>query len=189
MPSTDPLPRYGLVAIALHWLIALCVVAAFGLGVTMVDIPGITPRKLRYFNWHKWMGVTIFALMALRLLWRLWHPAPPLPPAMPRWQRLLATSTHHLLYLLLFAIPASGYLYSLAAGIKVVYLGVVPLPVLIDPSPTLKPLLKAVHFSLNMLLAALVAGHVGAALKHHFHDRDAVLQRMLPARSGTGDAR
>ncbi len=173
--------RYTGTAIALHWLLALGIVIAFGMGLTMTGMEGISPSKLRLFNWHKWLGVTLLALAALRLLWRLFHHAPPMPASVPQWQRQVAEFTHYALYALMFAIPLSGYFYSLAAGYPIVYLGVLPLPVLLGPDEQLKPVLKAVHFWLNMGLAALVVAHVGAALKHHFIDRDGILKRMLPA--------
>jgi cytochrome b561 len=178
--------RYTGTAIFLHWLIAIAIIMAFGLGITMTDIPGITPTKLRMFNWHKWLGVTIFAFATIRLLWRLSHKAPPLPLTIPLWQRAIAEFTHYALYVLIFAIPLTGYFYSLAAGFPVVYLGIIPLPVFIDPNPELKPLLKQAHYWLNMGLAALVIAHIGAALKHHFIDRDDILLRMLPKFSRTG---
>ena len=171
---------YTRTAIGLHWLIAALIVAAFSLGVTMVDIPGLTPTKLKYFSWHKWLGVTILALACVRLLWRLTHPAPPYLDSMPAWQRKAAHSLHLLLYVLIIAIPLSGYFYSLAAGVPVVYLGILPLPVLIDADPELKVLLKQLHYALNMTLLAAVILHVAAALKHHFIDRDDTLRRMLP---------
>lgn len=90
----------------------------------MTDIPGITPTKLKYFSWHKWSGVTVFVLSLLRVLWRATHAAPSMPDGMPRWQQGAAHLTHFLLYLLMLVIPASGYLYSSAAGVQVVYLGV-----------------------------------------------------------------
>ena len=172
--------KYTKTAIALHWLVALLIIAAFALGVTMVDIPGLTPTKLKYFSWHKWLGVTVLALAAVRLLWRLTHATPALPMSMPAWQVKISALLHGLLYVLMFAIPVSGYFYSLAAGVPVTYLGVLPLPVLIEPNPELKVVLKAVHYWLNMSLLAAVAVHVAAALKHQFIDRDGVLKRMLP---------
>ncbi|MES2149260.1 MAG: cytochrome b [Pseudomonadota bacterium] len=174
------MPRYTLPAIFFHWLIAVLIVGAFTMGLVMTDIPGITPTKLKYYSWHKWAGVTILALACLRLLWRLGHAAPPYPPSMPRWQQSSASGLHGLLYLLLFAVPVSGYFYTLSAGVPVVYFGLFPLPVLIDPNPVLKPVLKEVHFWLNMGLASAVGLHVLAALKHQFIDRDGVLKRMLP---------
>ena len=174
--------RYTTVAIAFHWLMALLIVGAFTMGLVMTDIPGITPTKLKYYSWHKWAGVTILLLATLRLLWRLGHGAPPYPAHMPGWQKTAANALHTLLYALMFAVPLSGYLYTLSAGIPVVWFGLLQLPVIIDPNPELKPVLKAVHYWLNMTLAACVAGHVGAGLKHHFIDRDGLIKRMMPSR-------
>jgi cytochrome b561 len=171
---------YTRTAIAFHWLIALLIVCGFSLGWVMTDIPGFTPTKLRYFSWHKWIGVTVFALVVLRILWRATHPAPPLPDGMPAWQRMVAHVTHWLLYLLMVLIPVSGYLYSSASNIPVVYLGIIPLPRLIAPDPVLKNVLKVVHISLNYTLLVLVVLHVAAALKHHWLDRDGLLARMIP---------
>ncbi|WP_153101304.1 cytochrome b [Paraburkholderia hayleyella] len=167
-------------AIALHWLIALLIVCGFALGWVMTDIPGFTPTKLRYFSWHKWIGVTIFALAVVRVIWRATHAAPPLPAATPPWQRAAAHLAHLALYLLMLVIPLSGYLYSSAANVPVVYLGLVPLPRLIAPDAELKVLLKTVHVVLNYSLLVLVVMHVAAALKHQWIDRDGLLSRMIP---------
>lgn len=172
--------RYTIPAILLHWIIALLIISAFALGLTMVDIPGLTPTKLKYFSWHKWLGVTVLGLACLRLLWRLTHAAPAYPAHMPHWQQKAAHHLHALLYVLMFAIPVSGYIYTLAAGVPVVYLGLFPLPVFMAPDPQLKPLLKLVHYWLNMTLLALVCLHVLAALKHQFVDRDNIFKRILP---------
>ena len=172
--------RYTTTAILLHWLVALLIVAGFTLGVIMVDIPGLTPTKLRYFSWHKWIGITVLGLACVRLLWRLSHPAPPYPASMRGWQHAAAHGVHMLLYFLIFAVPVVGYLYSLAAGVPVVYLGLLPLPVLIDPNPEWKPVLKLTHYWLNVTLLAGVSVHVAGALKHLLIDRDGIIQRMLP---------
>jgi cytochrome b561 len=113
-PLASPVPGYGRITVLLHWLVALLIVAAFALGVVMVDIEGITPSKLRYFSWHKWLGVTVLALAAVRLLWRLTQTAPPYARPMPRWQALVSRLTHGALYVLMFAVPVSGYFYSLS---------------------------------------------------------------------------
>ncbi|OWW20224.1 cytochrome b [Noviherbaspirillum denitrificans] len=172
--------RYTLPAIALHWLTALLIVCAFALGLVMVDIPGMTPTKLKYFSWHKWLGVTVLGIACIRGLWRLGHPAPPLPFSMPQWQVGLAHLLHALLYVLIFAVPLSGYFYSLAAGVPVVYLGIIPLPVLMEANAVWKPILKQVHYVLNMTLLACVVLHAGAAIKHLVVDRDGIFRRMLP---------
>lgn len=172
--------RYSLPAILLHWITALLIVCAFGLGLVMVDIPGITPTKLKYFSWHKWLGVTVLGIACIRVLWRLTHASPPLPTTMPAWQVRAAHALHVLLYLLIFAVPVSGYFYSLAAGVPVVYLGLIPLPVLIEANEVWKPILKQIHYALNMTLLTCVVLHVGAAIKHLILDRDGVFRRMLP---------
>ncbi len=172
--------QYSRSAIGLHWLIALLMVCGFYLGWIMTDIPGITPTKLKYFSWHKWIGVTVFALAVIRVLWRVRHKAPSMPRRISAWQRGVAHLVHFLLYALMIMIPMSGYLYSSAAGIQVVYLGIVPLPTIIGPNPALKVALGFVHIYLNYTLLALAAMHLMAALKHQFVDHDGLLARMIP---------
>lgn len=169
---------YTRTAIALHWLTAVLIVANLALGVSMVELE-LSPLKLRLFSYHKWIGITVFIVASLRLAWRQLHPPPP-PVAMPDWQRRAATVTHAVLYILMFAIPLSGWIYSSATGVSVAYLGLLPLPDLVPKNKALAGVLKAVHVTLNSGLAALVILHVGAALKHHVRDRDGVLPRMLP---------
>ncbi|MCG2586691.1 cytochrome b [Massilia sp. TS11] len=171
--------RYTLPAIVLHWLIAILIVIAFIVGLTMADMP-LSPTRLKLFNYHKWLGVCILGLVAARLLWRLAHRPPAYPASMSPLLQKLAHGGHHLLYLLMFAVPLSGYFYTLAAGFPVVLFGVLPLPVLIDPNPELKPLLKETHELLNWLMALVVAGHVAAAVKHRLIDKDGIMERMLP---------
>lgn len=174
--------RYTRTAISLHWLVALLIVAAFGLGWYMSDLK-ISPAKLQYYSWHKWLGVTVLALAAVRLLWRVTHRPPPLPGSTPHWQALAASAAHWMLYGLLFAIPLSGWAYSSASGYPVVYLGVLPLPDCVPKDKALAAQLKDLHELLTNVLLVVVAAHVGAALKHQFIDRDGLLRRMWFGRS------
>lgn len=166
-------------AIALHWIAAALIVGNLAFGLYMVDLP-LTPAKLKYYSWHKWAGVTIFLVSAARLLWRLGHPSPALPSSMPAWERKAAHASHHLLYLLFFAAPLTGWLFSSAAGFQTVYFGVLAIPDLLSKSKEAADVLKAVHVSTTYALGALVAVHAAAAIKHHVVDRDDVLARMLP---------
>lgn len=171
--------RYTHTAIALHWIIALLIFAAFGLGWYMVDLK-ISPAKLQYFSWHKWLGITVLGLAVLRLLWRLTHRPPPLPASTPRWQALAASAGHWALYGLLFAIPLSGWAYSSASGYPIVYLGYesLQLPDWVPKDKALAEQMKDLHDWLTTGLMAVVGVHVAAALKHHFIDRDGLLHRM-----------
>jgi len=179
-------PRYTATAIVLHWLIALAILCTFSVGVYMHELP-LSPMKLRIYSWHKWAGVTIFLLVLVRLAWRLGHRPPPLPASMPAWQRWAAEGTHVLLYVLMVAIPLSGWLMSSAKGFQTVYFGVLPIPDLLSKNPELGDQLKELHEALNFLMLAVVGGHVAAALKHHLMDRDDVLTRMLPRCRSTSD--
>jgi cytochrome b561 len=173
--------RYNRLSIVFHWLVAILIIAAFALGSVMTDMR-ISPSKLQYYSWHKWLGVTVLGFVALRLLTRLLSGAPAYPASMKGWEKQLASATHVFLYLLMFAVPLSGYFYTLAAGYPVVYLGLYELPSLIAPNPELKPLLKDLHEALTTAILVVVALHLAAALKHHFIDKDGIFQRMLPGK-------
>src|SRR5262249_17240213 len=112
MESAVQTKAYSGVAKSLHWLTALLLFFSFSLGLSMTDL-AVSPQKLKLYSYHKWFGVTIFALVVLRVLWRLTHRPPPLP-AMPAWEARAAEITHRLLYLMLLAVPLAGWLMSSA---------------------------------------------------------------------------
>ena len=182
METTAPDTRgYTRTAVALHWTVAGLVIVLLAMGWVMTDMSA-SPAKLQIVTWHKWGGITVLALFFARALWRLTHPAPP-PLPMPRWQQRAAQIVHVLLYVLLLGQPLSGWLFSSAAGRQVVYLNLIPLPNLIGRNPAASAIFKELHDTCGVLLAALVAVHVLAALKHHFVDRDDTLRRMLRRRA------
>lgn len=173
--------RYHPVSIILHWVLAIALIAIFGFGLYMTDLP-FSPTRLKLYNWHKWAGISILALSALRLLWRLTHPAPALPGkivrAMPHWQLKAHHATHIALYILFFVVPLIGWAYTSAAGFPVVLFGQFPLPDLLSPNKELAALIKPWHPFSAFVMAALVVLHVAAALKHQLIDRDGLLKRM-----------
>lgn len=172
---------YTRTAKSLHWLMALLLIGLLALGFYMQDLP-LSPEKLQLYAWHKWAGVSAFLLVLLRLSWRLAHTPPPLPASMPRTMQLAAHAGHLLLYGLMIVIPLSGWLMSSAKGFQTVWFGVLPIPDLIGKDKATGELLALVHKSLNLLFVAAILGHVAAALKHHFIDKDDVMTRMLPRR-------
>ena len=174
---------YHLLSIVLHWVLGLSLVATFVLGVYMHELP-FSPTRLKLYNWHKWAGVSILMLSVLRLVWRMTHPPAPLPAAvqknMPGWQMRAYRATHGLFYVLFLVVPLIGWAYSSAAGFPVVLFGVLPLPDLLAADKELAELIKPLHKASALMLAALVLVHVGAAIKHHFVDRDGLMARMVP---------
>lgn len=170
---------YDKVQIGVHWVTVILIAAAFGLAWTLEGM-SLSPLKLQMIPWHKWVGMTVFGLTALRLLWRAIYGAPGVEASLPAWQRGLATGVHHLLYLVMLALPLSGWLMSSAFDNQVVYLGVLPLPNLIGPDSDLAERLQEVHEALAAILLILIGLHAAGAIKHHLLDRDETLVRMLP---------
>jgi len=169
---------YPPLARAFHWITAVLLLILFGLGVSMTRwIPD--DQKIRVYSWHEWAGATVFALTALRLMWRLTHRAPPID--IPGWEKVTANVVYVAMYLLLVAQPIVGWLLSAAFGFRVVYLGLIPLPVPVSEDRALAGRLQEVHETLAIALALLVAMHVAGVLYHHLVRRDAVLSRMLPS--------
>ncbi len=171
--------NYTKTAKALHWLMAILLFGLLALGFYMHDLP-LSPEKLKLYSWHKWAGVTAFLLVAFRLLWRLAHRPPALPDSMPKLMQFAAHAGHLMLYVLMIAIPLTGWLMSSAKGFQTVYFCLLPIPDLLEKNKEIGDLLALMHKSLNLLFVAVLAGHIGAALKHHFIDKDDILTRMLP---------
>lgn len=173
--------RYTRTAQALHWLMAALLVGLVALGLYMHELP-LSPRKLQLYSYHKWAGVTAFLLVLLRLGWRVTHRPPPLPAGTAPAIRTAAGAGHALLYALMIAIPLSGWLMSSAKGFQTVWFGVLPIPDLVGKDADLGESLRATHEYLNLTLIVVALGHVAAALKHQFIDRDGLLLRMWPGR-------
>ncbi|MGO3133315.1 MAG: cytochrome b [Alcaligenes sp.] len=179
--SITPVPvahqRYTVVARTLHWLMALALTALVIVGYTMKTLP-LSPLKLQVYSWHKWAGISLLILVVLRLIWRLLNRPPALPVGMSRLTRALAHGGHAALYVLMLAIPLTGWLMSSAKGFQTVWFGVIPLPDLVSKDKPLGELLVQVHIFLNYALITMVSLHILAALKHQFIDRDGLLRRI-----------
>lgn len=177
--------RYGAVAQAFHWTIAALIAVQCVLGLRAADLP-VSLERLVLLARHKSIGMTILALTLLRLGWRLADPVPELPAGMPVMERRLARLTHWFLYVLLVTAPIAGWVSSSASNLSVSWFGLFTWPDLVAPDRALATAATAVHKGLVWLLLLVVAGHVLAALRHHFVLRDDVLRRMLPWPRRTG---
>lgn len=170
--------RYSTPAIMLHWLMALMIIGLFALGLYMHELP-FSLQKLKLYSWHKWTGITVFVLVLARLYWRKRNPPPPMT-VIPPWQQWAAHYGHITLYTLMLIVPLSGWLMSSAKGVQTVWFGVVPLPDLLAKNEGTGELLESVHKYLNYLFMVIVAGHLAAALQHHFLHKDDTLKKMAP---------
>jgi len=173
--------HYTATAKSLHWLMALLIFGLLALGFYMADLP-LSPEKLQFYSWHKWAGVSVFVLVWLRLFWRVTHRPPAFAASLSATQQTLAHLGHLALYLLMIAIPVSGWLMSSAKGVQTVWFGVLPLPDLLGRDKALGKQLAEMHSALNIGLLVLVGVHAAAALMHHVVHKDDILRRMLPAR-------
>ena len=173
--------RWGAVAQSFHWLIVALVLSQYLLANIAEGLPAGV-GKLGTLAHHKSVGLTILGLAVLRLAWRLANrDSPALPADLKPYERILARVSHDGLYLLLFALPLSGWMMSSAKNYPVSWFGIGPsLPDLVRPNERLFDLLHAVHDTLATALLVIAALHVLAALQHHFVRRDDVLRRMLP---------
>ncbi|MEP6884140.1 MAG: cytochrome b [Gammaproteobacteria bacterium] len=179
MPNQSSPARYTVVAQTFHWIIAALVVTQFVLANLADDLP-IGVHKLALLARHKSFGMTVLMLAILRVLWRLKNPPPELPPAMKPVERMLARTTHIAFYVLLFAMPISGWLMSSAKGFSVSWFSLFQWPDLIGKNEAAFDLLRSTHEILSDVLFAIAMLHILAALKHHFWNKDDVLLRMLP---------
>ncbi len=179
--------RYTGVAIVLHWVIAVLILANVALALSVDALPDGWVRPV--IDTHKSIGMTVLGLVLLRILWRVSHAPPPLPQVYPRWERLAAHVGHALLYLVILAIPISGLMHDSAwknaPNQPLRWFNLFPLPriqAIMDLDPVTKERLHTTFGTLHSwsgyVLYGLLALHIGAALKHQFIDKHAELQRM-----------
>ena len=170
--------QWGSLARSFHWLMALLIIINGTVGLYMT---GMNPSmdKISIYAIHKSIGLTVLALVLLRLSWRWFDPRPRDLP-MPRWQKLAAHAVHGALYLLMLAIPLSGWLFNSAKGNPLQWFKLFNLPGLVAKDKALADLFHQTHEWLFWILVLVLIAHVGGALMHHFVERDNTLRRMLP---------
>ena len=180
---------FGLVSILFHWVIGLIFLGQIALGYLMVRVSDFT-LQFSLYQWHKSFGFLVLGLSALRLLWKLANPRPRDPEHMNSLERVAAHAAHVILYLSLFIVPLTGWAVASSSPLQIptfmFNLVVIPqLPITI--SDAAEAFWAASHAWLAYLSAVVAAGHILAALHHHFWKRDTILMRMLsPSAAKTG---
>ncbi len=189
MTPAEARTRYGSIAITLHWLIALGIIVNIALGLYFSDLPRSDPDKFLLTQTHKSIGLSILVLSLMRVAWRLVNPVPPLPASMNGFLRFAARTTQFLLYVLIVAIPLSGWLYVSASplGLPTMFFGQFAwpnIPFLADlPRAQKIPLgheFHSIHSFLAWSAIVLIPIHIMGALYHQFVRHDEVLARMIP---------
>jgi len=175
--------HWGAVSKLFHWVLAALIIGMLIIGSQLENIED-TQLKFQLFQQHKSIGFTIMALAILRLGWRFANPVPPLPASLPTWQRLSSHASHLALYGLMILQPLVGWVMVSASGfaIPTKYFGLFVIPDIAPDNQALYEAMKTTHGILAWAFALILLVHVGAALKHHFIDKDTVLSRMLPGR-------
>lgn len=187
---------YTKTAKILHWLIAICIFGMFALGWYMSDLPKDAPKQLSfslglfnwttaeeisprsfYFNLHKSLGVTIFALILFRIFWRITHKPPALLASYQAMERTLATLAHRLLYALMVAMPLSGIIMATYSKYGIKWFGLDFIQGL-DNTP-MRELFKQTHEIIGTVILLVIILHIIGALKHKLIDKDETLNRML----------
>jgi cytochrome b561 len=178
-PTPNRRDRYDPTLQALHWLSAALMAAVVIVAWYMTDLPRTDPGRNDWYGLHKSIGVTILALSVIRLGWR--HRSPPAPLVAAAWEHRVAAVTHVLLYLILLAMPITGYIHSAAGGHPVSLFGLFTLPTLVPEDKALGHLFGEIHEAGQWAVYLVVALHAAAALFHAIIRKDGVLRRMLPA--------
>jgi cytochrome b561 len=187
VPLRNTDARFGIVAQALHWIIALLILLQWFLIEWAEEAeharktdPAAALEQLAWMTRHKSFGMTILGLAILRLAWRFVSQPPGWPATMPAWQVWAARGVHYAFYALIFLLPITGWLLSSSADRPVSYFGLFTFPDLVAPDKALHHDLEEIHETLFNVVVVLAGVHVAAALKHQFVDRDGLLRRMLP---------
>jgi cytochrome b561 len=167
---------------ALHWIMAVCILAMLFIGVGMVST--IAPEYLTLVGIHKPLGILILILALIRLVVRLRYGAPPLPLDLPEPMKLAAYLSHYALYALMIAMPLIGWAMLSAADYPVTLWHSVWLPQIVPQSASLHTLLWNAHFYLAFLFFALILMHLAAGLFHALIRRDGVFDAMGPTLTG-----
>jgi cytochrome b561 len=169
--------RFSPLQRALHWVMAICILAMLFIGVGMVST--VKPEYLTLVSIHKPLGVAILILALIRLVVRITRGAPPLPADMPAPMKLAAQLSHYVFYALMIALPLIGYGMLSAADYPVVVAGM-RIPSLLPHSNSLHSLLWNAHRFLALCFFALIVVHLAAALFHALVRRDGVFHAMAP---------
>ncbi len=171
--------NYGLIAILLHWLMAIIIIGLFVIGKIMHDMDYYDPNYHVFPWWHKSFGLLIVVLFVFRLIWKLKNPKVSQIQSGKAIELKLAKIAHALMYLLILICCVSGVMISTAEGAGIEFFGWFDIPAFIANGEPQADLAGEIHEISTLALIVLAAMHFLAAIKHHFINRNDTLKRML----------
>ncbi len=171
--------RYGMVAVLMHWIVALAVIGLFALGFWMVDLNYYHEWYKKGPDIHRSVGMLLFFLMVFRVIWRSANKNPASLPGHKRWEVLSARVAHLMLFVLLFVAMISGYLITTADGSAINVFGWFNVPSVTGQIKGMEDTAGILHYWSAWLIIALTTLHAAGAIKHHLVDRDNTFKRMF----------
>lgn len=183
--NTQETKRYSGLSIALHWLMALLIVAAYATIELREYYPRGSDIREGLKTWHYMIGLSVLALVVVRIVAHLATPTPPITPSLPLWQAMLSKLVHLTLYLMMIGLPIAGWLVLSASGDPIPFFGL-ELPPLMAESESWAERIEELHETVGEVGYYVIGFHTFAALFHHYFIKDNTLLRMLPGRARAG---
>ena len=170
--------HWGLVTRLFHWSMAIAILVMFAVGLTMINLP-TSPLKIDMFKFHKSLGMLLLLLALMRLFWRFLNPAPALPNYLSQNEKFLVRAGQFVMYGLLICIPLSGWIINSAANFPMQWFGLFVVPPIVGPNIEVEDYAKTAHLTLIIILGITLCVHIAAALRHHYINKNNILNNML----------
>lgn len=174
---SDDIQNYNTVSRIFHWSVALLILGLLIVGFFM---EGMNPEPLKFkiYGWHKALGMVVIGLGVARIIWKHASQSPNSLSTHKKWEKMLSKTIHIVLYILIIAMPLSGWIMSSAGGYPVSFFGLFEFPNIVEKNKELGRIANQVHGILAYALVGCVGLHVVGAIKHHVIDKDVTLNRM-----------
>ena len=170
--------HWGQISRLFHWFMAVAIFIMFAVGFTMINMP-TSPEKIDMFKFHKSLGMLLLLLAVIRLFWRFINPIPILPDYLSDKEKFLVRAGQFVMYGLLICIPLSGWIINSAANFPMQWFGLFVVPPIVGPSIEVEDYAKTAHLTLIIILGVTLCAHIGAALRHHYINKNDILKNML----------
>lgn len=182
MPNRPDKKRYDIVAISLHWGMALCILLMLGSGLAFDRIDMEQSFKFNLYQWHKSLGLILLVLVAIRIGWRLFNKPPTEPSQLTKTDHILSKIGHWALYSAMVIMPFSGWVMvsSSPYGLPTFIFNLFEWPHIpgLSSNKDMNALSKDIHWFGGWAFISLITIHSLAVVKHYYYDQVNLLPRM-----------